>query len=455
MKFFILTWILLLLQISMSFGQSIAVITGLTYGQQNKLYSFKNANCCTLTLYNGTNYKNAIPYDYFELCHDKYPCAEPKAGVVLKIDQESFDEKGEIHLSGMVKGCNLMERKIRSGRLKHSLGIENSATFSLRYHHLKIGYPEIYAVHILNNYINRRLYEESQSQGGFSDIVLIVENMTKNDERAGRLGYLEFASFHELFVFIDQFVRPQAYYQKEARLLKLHINYLDSLLSQSNNAKIDSLAFYQRDLEESQTVYQEYVNIDGSIKKIYSQLLSVLNIIKYENNLTSDLLKDKQWSLDYSIGTSLSFSSSSTNERYFLNPVSDNDSLGTLVLRNSSGFIPGIILAANFHSNNGTFVNYGFLIGGGLGIQPEDRFSPSIYFGGSLILGKRKDLIFSAGVNLANLDRLKSPEFAIGATYNLATDIDNVVEKAFRVSPFVSISFLISRTDKKDAADKL
>jgi hypothetical protein len=151
------------------------------------------------------------------------------------------------------------------------------------------------------------------------------------------------------------------------------------------------------------------------------------------------------WKTDFSVGPAISFGDNAKDDNYFLKtePSSPPPTQGTLIKRDNENFInPSIGAFMHVYQRTGRPYAVGGLFGVGAGFQTIDDLNLSIYGGGTLILGKTRKVMVGVGVSILKVDRLKSPEYEVGGIYDLDTfDINNVTEKVFKPSGFLSITF--------------
>ncbi len=84
-----------------------------------------------------------------------------------------------------------------------------------------------------------------------------------------------------------------------------------------------------------------------------------------------------------------------------------NDKFTAIYPQNNTKVSFGGMMFLNAHTQNASFVNYGFYLGIGALFSDQTRWSGS--FGGSLILGRNQRFTFHAGVVLAQVNRLSQP----------------------------------------------
>lgn len=150
------------------------------------------------------------------------------------------------------------------------------------------------------------------------------------------------------------------------------------------------------------------------------------------------------WKTDFSVGPAFSFGKESLDEKYYLENLSDT----TAALRgndNNNSIRPGLAAMMHFYPRTGRYDAYGFMFGVGAGFQSIDDVNLSFFGGGSILLGKERKVILSGGISYLRLDRLKTPQYEKDAVYPVKPiDLDDVTEKVFRPSFFLSISYAIA-----------
>ena len=151
------------------------------------------------------------------------------------------------------------------------------------------------------------------------------------------------------------------------------------------------------------------------------------------------------WKADFSVGPVLSFGNNSRDEKFYTE-VTEVDTMITLRQRDNGNAInPSLAAMMHFYPRTGKYTSYGFNFGVGAGFQSTDDVDLTIFLGGSLILGKSRKIMVSAGAGFLKVDRLKNPQFEVGQVYNInGFDVTNVVEKVFKSSPYISITYNIS-----------
>lgn len=154
--------------------------------------------------------------------------------------------------------------------------------------------------------------------------------------------------------------------------------------------------------------------------------------------------------VDFSVGPILSFGKGAKDEKYFLE---DSETEGMSILRNrdnNNAINPGIGALMHFYKRSGTNTSFGGLFGVGAGFQSADDVNLSFYTGVSLVMGKRQKIMLNTGISFLNVERLKEDEFSANTEYTTADfDINNVTEKVFKPSFFLSLTYnLTNRVER-------
>ena len=146
--------------------------------------------------------------------------------------------------------------------------------------------------------------------------------------------------------------------------------------------------------------------------------------------------------VDFSVGPTMSFGKNAKDEKYYLETSSN---VGKSFLRqrdNNNVAIPGLAAMMHFFNRDPDEKTFGGLFGVGAGFQDIKDVNLSFYLGGSYILGKSQKLFLNAGLSFFKVDRIKSDEYLSDKEYTtLDFDTNNVVEKVFKTSFFISLSY--------------
>lgn len=221
----------------------------------------------------------------------------------------------------------------------------------------------------------------------------------------------------------------------EASLLSLYseVNFLYTELKNENNFKVVSPPT-QAD--------GDIVNYEVTITPSQTNTLG-----PNRNPITFDFDVPVKGGLkvDFSVGPIFSFGKGAKDEKYYLDV---NDTPDTVILRqrdNNNSINPGIGALMHFYKRSGTNTSFGGLFGVGAGFQTIEDINLSFYTGVSLVMGKNQKIMLNSGISFLNVERLKESEFEIDKEYT-ATDFDlnNVTEKVFKPSFFLSLTYNIT-----------
>lgn len=146
--------------------------------------------------------------------------------------------------------------------------------------------------------------------------------------------------------------------------------------------------------------------------------------------------------VDFSVGPVISFGSNARDDKYYLEPVPNTNSVTFLQRDNNNAISPGLAAMMHFYKRSGTNAAIGGLFGVGAGFQSVQDANISIYAGASAVLGKREKIMLNMGVSYLSVSRLKNKEFVPGTQYDASKiDIGSITEKVFKPSFFLSISY--------------
>lgn len=160
-----------------------------------------------------------------------------------------------------------------------------------------------------------------------------------------------------------------------------------------------------------------------------------------------DIPSNSGLEVDFSVGPTVSLGKNAKDEKYFLEP--STTTVGNSILRqrdNNNSGTPGLAAMMHFYDRAAKETAFGGLFGVGAGFQTIDDIDLSFYLGGSVLLGKKQKVMLNAGLSFLRVDRLKNKEFVVGNEYTtLNFDVNNVVEKVFKSSFFISLSYNITK----------
>lgn len=150
--------------------------------------------------------------------------------------------------------------------------------------------------------------------------------------------------------------------------------------------------------------------------------------------------------VDFSVGPTLSFGKGSKDELYYLE---ESTTAGKSYLRqrdNNNAALPGLAAMMHVYSRGVKEAKIGVLFGVGAGFQSIEDVDLSFYLGASVILGKMQKVMINTGISFLRVDRLKNNEFVEGNEYTTQDfDLDNVVEKVFKPSFFIGLSYSLAK----------
>ncbi|WP_309642033.1 hypothetical protein [Flavobacterium sp.] len=149
---------------------------------------------------------------------------------------------------------------------------------------------------------------------------------------------------------------------------------------------------------------------------------------------------------DFSVGPTISFGKNSKDEKFYLE---ESTTTGKSYLRernNNNAGTPGLAAMMHVYDRVATETAIGGLFGVGAGFQTIDDVDLSFYLGASVILGMKQKVMINAGLSFLRVDRLKDKEFEVGKEYTTQDfDLNNVVEKVFKSSFFISLSYNLAK----------
>ncbi|OIN58852.1 hypothetical protein [Arsenicibacter rosenii] len=150
--------------------------------------------------------------------------------------------------------------------------------------------------------------------------------------------------------------------------------------------------------------------------------------------------------IDFSVGPAFSFGRRANSESYTLTAVESNTSLNTLRdATTQNKVVPGLAAMMHMCSRIGKNLAVGGMFGVGTNFT-TDNIKVSYYVGISAVLGKAQKLIFSGGASLLWVDKLKD-YYKAGDSYDRSLSTADFVEKVYRFSPFLSISYNLAKKE--------
>ncbi len=150
--------------------------------------------------------------------------------------------------------------------------------------------------------------------------------------------------------------------------------------------------------------------------------------------------------VDFSVGPTVSLGKGAKDEKYFLE---ESTTIGKSYLRqrdNNNAGVPGLAAMMHIYDRVATETAIGGLFGVGAGFQSIEDVDLSFYLGASIILGKKQKVMINTGLSFLRVDRLKEKEFEVGKEYTTQDFVINdVVEKVFKPSFFISLSYSLAK----------
>jgi hypothetical protein len=147
------------------------------------------------------------------------------------------------------------------------------------------------------------------------------------------------------------------------------------------------------------------------------------------------------WKVDFSVGPVVSFGKGAKDARYYLET---DETTETQILRegkNRNDISPSIAALMHFYPRTGRNAALGGLFGIGAGFQSISDINLSLFTGLTYVLGKKQKIMLNGGLSYLRVDRLKLNQFQVGSSYGSELVLTDVIEKVFKASPFLSITY--------------
>lgn len=183
----------------------------------------------------------------------------------------------------------------------------------------------------------------------------------------------------------------------------------------------------------------DFVNYNVSI---IPSRTNVLGANKNPKNFDFDIPVKGGWKTDFSVGPTFSFGDGAKDEKYYYEPT-DVEGQSLLKQRDNNNVVsPGIAAMMHFYKRSGKDFSWGGMLGVGAGFQALEDADVSFYTGLSGVLGKSQKVMLNAGISFLKVERLKEGEYTVDKIYDpTVVPINNVTEKVFKSSFFISISY--------------
>lgn len=223
--------------------------------------------------------------------------------------------------------------------------------------------------------------------------------------------------------------------EEEFLLLYKDVKYLSDELNNEKNFTVTAPPVQMAD---------DLVNYVVSITPINTNTLAPYNS---KMEFSFDIPSNSGLEVDFSVGPTVSLGKNAKDEKYFLE--SSTTTIGNSILRqrdNNNSGTPGLAAIMHFYDRVANETAIGGLFGVGAGFQTIDDVDLSFYIGGTVVLGKKQKVMLNAGLSFLRVDRIKDKEYVVGNEYTtLNFDVNNVVEKVFKSSFFISLSYNITK----------
>lgn len=225
---------------------------------------------------------------------------------------------------------------------------------------------------------------------------------------------------------------------EEEEYLNLYreVKYLSNQLENENNFTIVSPPIQMED---------DFVNFMVSAEQV--EIVDVLTPYNSTMEFNFDIPAKKGWEFDFSVGPTVSFGKNANDEKYYLEESATT--LGKSYLRqrdNNNDGTPGLATFMHIYRRSGEDFSWGGLFGVGAGFQTIEDVDLSYYLGLTGVLGKNEKFMVNVGLSFLKVDRLKEKEFEAAKEYTTENfDLDNVVEKVFKPSLFISLSYSLAK----------
>lgn len=191
-------------------------------------------------------------------------------------------------------------------------------------------------------------------------------------------------------------------------------------------------------------VEDDFANFQVSATPINTYTLAPHNS---KMEFSFDIPAQGGYEVDFSVGPTVSIGKGAKDEKYFLQESTLTAGKSFLRQReNNNSGVPGLAAMMHIYRRSGTETAFGGLFGVGAGFQSIEDVDLSFYLGGSIILGKMQKVMINTGLSFLRVDRLKEKEFMLDQEYTTEDfEINNVVEKVFKSSFFISLSYSLAK----------
>lgn len=230
---------------------------------------------------------------------------------------------------------------------------------------------------------------------------------------------------------------------------KKDITESQNLFYEDNFLKlIEDVTILQHAMENEEyfQVNSAPIQIDGDYAdfKVKITPAQVNDLMPYEISRTFPVEVPVKGGLkvDFSTGPAISFGKNSRDDIYFAEVSKTDPNISVLKKRgNNNSISPGIAAMMHFGPRSGKDFRPTLMFGLGAGFQNTSDVNLSLYFGGSLVFGKRERVMLSSGVSYLKVTRLKTEQYVVDQQYTTPINIADITEKIFKPSFFLSLSY--------------
>jgi hypothetical protein len=146
--------------------------------------------------------------------------------------------------------------------------------------------------------------------------------------------------------------------------------------------------------------------------------------------------------VDFSVGPVVSFGKGSSDFKYYSEPDATSGKFKLKRLDNRNDISPSLAALMHFYPRTGRNAAFGGLFGVGAGFQTISDVNLSLFTGVTYVLGKKQKIMINGGLSYLRVDRLKTDQYSVGGIYEEASvRLEDVTEKVFKASPFLSITY--------------
>lgn len=270
--------------------------------------------------------------------------------------------------------------------------------------------------------------------------------------------------------FITSYAKAYSLYSKAKKAANLakdtekekEIEEAEEKLEESNNKinedsflkLIEDIMILQEALQNKKyfEVISAPIQMDGDYMEFIVKITPVQtnDLMPFESEQEFPVLIPAKGGLkvDFSVGPVVSFGNNSKDCNYYFKAATTDTTLQ--LLQNKNSISPSIAAMMHFYRRSGRLGSVGGLFGVGAGLQSVEQINFNLYFGLSAVLGKSEKIMLNSGISYLRVARLKEDQFKVGGSYRPSkVNISDVIEKVFKPSFFLSISYNLTRRVEK------